>query len=160
MYMMLTFFTTAFLYINLKIVKNNLKIDKKIMLWLVIIPLLGFLTQYFFAIYAVFVFLVMMVLFIKKKQYKDMKKYIISLAISGLIGLLIFPFSINHMLFSDRRVSGFERGSILDRIWKYLKMILTSFGSRWMIAAAMIAIAIGAIVIKRENHIRPSLSGI
>ena len=150
--MMLTFFTVAFLYINLKIVKNKMQINKKTKLELIIISLLGFLTQYFFAIYAAFVFLVMMILFIKRKEYKEMKKYIISLAISGIIGLLIFPFAINHMLFSDRRVSGFERGNILDRILKYIKMILTSFGSKWTITAAMLAIGIGAIIIKRKKE--------
>ena len=56
MYMMLTFFTVAFLYINLKIVKNGFVVDRKSQVLLIFIPILGFLTQYFFAIYAFFVF--------------------------------------------------------------------------------------------------------
>ena len=92
--MMLTFFTLAYLYINIKIFKSGLKINKKMGFSLAIVAILGFLTQYFFAIYAALVSIVMICLYISNKQYKDMRKYIAILVISAVIGLLIFPFSI------------------------------------------------------------------
>ena len=110
--MMMTFFTIAYLYINIKIFKNGLKINKKAGIRLAITAILGFLTQYFFAIYAAIVSIVMIALYIINKQYKDMWKYIGILVISAIIGLLIFPFSIGHMLFSDRRITGFKEITI------------------------------------------------
>ncbi len=45
-----------------------------------------------------------------------MWKYIGILVISAIIGLLIFPFSIGHMLFSDRRITGFKRDELFGKI--------------------------------------------
>lgn len=150
--MMLTFFTVAFLYINLKIVKNDLAIDRKSQVLLVLVPMLGFLTQYFFAIYAFFVFSVMIVIFISKKKYKEMLKYIGSVAIAAILSILIFPFSIGHMLWSDRGVGSFENDNILVRILKYFKLILVYFGSKWSLILAFLALAILAIIIKRKKE--------
>ena len=150
MYMMLTFFTTAFLYLNLFIVKSEYKVNKKTRIILILTSVLGFLTQYFFAIYATLVAVVMVILFIKNKEYKEMFRYIRSLVISAIIGLVIFPFSINHMLYSDRKVGSFQATNYLDRVLTYFNMILRYFGSKWEIMLALFAIALLAILIRRK----------
>ena len=147
MYMMLTFFTVVFLYINLKIVKNGFVVDRKSQVLLIFIPILGFLTQYFFAIYAFFVFSVMIVMFIGKKKYKEMLKYIRSIAIAAVLAILIFPFAIGHMLWSDRSVGSFKDDNILVRVLKYFKLILVYFGSKWPMIIAFLALAILMIMI-------------
>ena len=53
---------------NLFIVKSEYKVNKKTQILLAITAILGFLTQYFFAIYAALVAIVMIVLFIKNKR--------------------------------------------------------------------------------------------
>lgn len=148
--MMLTFFTLAFLYLNLFIIKSEYKVNKKTRILLAITAVLGFLTQYFFAIYAALTAIVMIVLFIKNKETKEMGKYIRTLAISAIIGLILFPFSINHMLFSDRKIGGFQSGNYLDRVLTYFNMILRYFGSKWEIMLALFAIALLAILIRRK----------
>lgn len=76
MYMMLTFFILSYFYYNLKIYKNNFIFDKKDLIKLGFIVVLGFLTQYFFAVYAIFVFLIMVIeMFIKKVDTKTILKY-------------------------------------------------------------------------------------
>lgn len=152
MYMMLTFFTVAFLYINLKIVKNGFVVDRKSQVLLIFIPILGFLTQYFFAIYAFFVFSVMIVMFIGKKKYKEMLKYIRSIVIAAVLAILIFPFAIGHMLWSDRSVGSFKDDNILVRVLKYFKLILVYFGSKWPMIIAFLALAILMIMIKRKKE--------
>ena len=152
MYMMLTFFTILFLYINLKIIKSNMMVDKKSRIMLTLVPILGFLTQYFFAIYAFLVFIIMIIFFIKKQEYKQMKRYISSIVISAIIGIFIFPFSIGHMLWSDRGVSSFEKGNFFLRIIKYFNLILTYFGSKWEILTAFLVIAILADMINKRNR--------
>ena len=152
MYMMLTFFTTAFLYLNLFIVKSEYKVNKKTQILLAITAILGFLTQYFFAIYAALVAIVMIVLFIKNKETKELFKYIRTLVISAVIGIVLFPFSIDHMLNSDRKIGGFQSTNYADRILTYFNMILRYFGSKWEIMLALFAIALLAILIKRKTE--------
>lgn len=150
--MMLTFFTIVYLYINIKIFKNGLKFNKKVGFLLGITAILGFLTQYFFAIYAALVSIVMITLYIINKQYKDMRKYIGVLVISAAIGLLIFPFSIGHMLFSDRRITGFQELNYFGKLMEYFKLILRYFGSNFEIVLALFAIALLSILIKRKKE--------
>ena len=150
MYMMLTFFTTAFLYLNLFIVKSEYKVNKKTQILLAITAILGFLTQYFFAIYAALVAIVMIVLFIKNKETKELFKYIRTLVIS--VGIVLFPFSIDHMLNSDSKIGGFQSTNYADRVLTYFNMILRYFGSKWEIMLALFAIALLAILIKRKTE--------
>ena len=152
MYMMLKFFTTAFLYLNLFIVKSEYKVNKKTQILLAITAILGFLTQYFFAIYAALGAIVMIVLFIKNKETKELFKYIRTLVISAVIGIVLFPFSIDHMLNSDRKIGGFQSTNYADRVLTYFNMILRYFGSKWEIMLALFAIALLAILIKRKTE--------
>lgn len=150
--MMLTFFAIVYLYINIKIFKNELKINKKTGLLLAVTIILGFLTQYLFIVYASLVSVVMIALYIINKQYKDMFKYIGILLISVAIGLLIFPFSINHILFSNRRITGLQELDYLGKLMEYFKLILRYFGSNFEIVLALFAIALLSILIKRKKE--------
>lgn len=137
---------------NLFIVKSEYKVNKKTQILLAITAILGFLTQYFFAIYAALVAIVMIVLFIKNKETKELFKYIRTLVISALIGIVLFPFSIDHMLNSDRKIGGFQSTNYADRVLTYFNMILRYFGSKWEIMLALFAIALLAILIKRKTE--------
>ncbi len=150
--MMLTFFAIVYLYINIKIFKNELKINKKTGLLLAVTIILGFLTQYLFIVYASLVSVVMIALYAINKQYKDMFKYIGILIISVAIGLLIFPFSINHILFSNRRITGLQELDYLGKLMEYFKLILRYFGSNFEIVLALFAIALLSILIKRKKE--------
>lgn len=152
MYMMLTFFTIAYLYVNILIIKNKYTVTKKHLISLFIISILGFLTQYFFAIYAAIASLIMVVLFIINKKYKDCFKYIGTLILAAIIGIAIFPFSIDHLFNSDRGIGKFEIGNYKDRALTYFNMILKYFGSKWNIVLALFAIALLAIVIRRKKE--------
>lgn len=137
---------------NLFIVKSEYKVNKKTQILLAITAILGFLTQYFFAIYAALIAIVMIVLFIKNKETKELFKYIRTLVISAVIGIVLFPFSIDHMLNSDRKIGGFQSTNYADRVLTYFNMILRYFGSKWEIMLALFAIALLAILIKRKTE--------
>lgn len=68
MYMMITFFGLAYLYVNLKILKSNLEITKKEKWQLFWTVLLGFLTQYYFCILVFIIFILMLIRFIQKRS--------------------------------------------------------------------------------------------
>lgn len=152
MYMMLTFFSIAYLYLNIYILKNEFKITKKVRLLLFFTAVCGFLTQYFFAIYAILVSVVMVILLIANKKYKEMFKYIGILLLSAIVALLIFPFAIDHLFNSDRAIGSFEIDNYSDRVMTYFNLILKYFGSKWEIVLALFAIALLSIIIRRKKE--------
>ena len=107
MYMMLTFFTVYFLYTNLKIYYNDFNLTKKLKIELCVVTILGFLTQYYFCVYAAFVAIVMIALMlIQKLSKKDIICYIMQFVKSAIIGVILFVPSIYHIFFSYRSVTG------------------------------------------------------
>lgn len=127
MYMMLTFFVLTYLYLNLKICKNNFVIDKKTKRKLVLTIVLGFLTQYYFCIYAVLLALVTACVMLKQKKFKELKRYIWCHALAAIIGVVLFPASIYHIFFSYRGVAGgLEEVSYIERLKEYFDLLFYS----------------------------------
>ena len=127
MYQMLTFFVLLSLYIHIKIIKNDYEIDKKNRNYLVLTTIVGFLTQYYFCIFAFFEFITLIILLIKNRKYDNLKKYIKYHIISASIGILIFPASIYHIFFSYRGMGAEIKINFLERIIMYFKEICYSF---------------------------------
>ena len=104
MYMLLTCFCTWYLYYLLKIDKEEMPKKEKIHFSLIITG--GFLTQYYFCIYAVMSFVTYVFLNLKDKE-KIKNLFFIHFK-GTLLGLLLFPVSIYHILFSSRGIVGHE----------------------------------------------------
>ena len=157
MYMMITFFGIAYLYVNLKIIKNNLEITKKEKWQLFWTILLGFLTQYYFCILVFGIFVLMFIRFIQKKEYKMLKKYIIIHIVSALVGIILFPASIYHIFFSYRGVNliGNER-SILQTIVFYIERICEAYSINNILIYVIIALGvigvIARVIIAKKNN--------
>lgn len=128
MYVMLTFFILAYLYLNLKISKNSFEIDKKTKRQLTWTIFLGFLTQYYFCIYAVIVAIVMGVILFKNKKIDALKRYLWCHIKAAMIGIFIFPASIYHIFFSYRGVAGgTAEAGYIGRLKEYLELIFYAF---------------------------------
>ncbi len=128
MYIMLGFFVLLYLYFNLKILKNSFEIDKSTKRWLTLIIILGFLTQYYFCIYAIFSFLIMLVILIRKKKYDALKRYIWCHIKAAIIGIIIFPASIYHIFFSYRGVGGISSDTdYLAKLQEFMDIIFYAF---------------------------------
>ena len=128
MYMMLTFFTVLFLYINLKIYYNNFKLDKKLKIELVVTTILGFLTQYYFCIYAAFLALAMIIIMLWKESKNEIENYILQLIKSAIIGVLLFLPSIYHIFFSYRGAGGaLSEFTVLEKMIAFIKQFFDSF---------------------------------
>lgn len=149
MYMILTFFILAYLYLNIKIFKNSFEIDKKTKRWLVLTIILGFLTQYYFCIYAVFLAITAMLIMIKKKEYIALKQYIWCHIKAAIIGIIIFPASIYHIFFSYRGAAGgVVDTSYLDRLKEYLNLIFYAFSVPEVLGYIIIAILAVLLIFK------------
>lgn len=148
MYMMLTFFGLWFLYVNLKIYFNEFELTKKLKFELCLVTILGFLTQYYFCVYAAFVALVMLILLIKRKEKEKVKTYIFQFIKSAIIGIIVFIPCIYHIFFSYRGVT-FQRDkqNFFEMVPLFIENILKlQFGNEIIGLVAMIAIIIISII--------------
>lgn len=128
MYMLLTFFILLYFYYNLKIYKNDFALTKKTIIQLGIITVLGFLTQYFFAIYAFLIFTLMIIKMIRcKKDKKIIKKYVISHIVYAVLGIILFVPCIYHLFFSSRGLSNLGNSNYFSHLYDYLKHLAYSF---------------------------------
>lgn len=128
MYMMLTFFSLLYLYLTIKLIKNNFEIsDTK--LWIITI-LFGFLTQYYFCVYIVILFILVSLYLIINKQYKQWFNYFKIHVISAVIGVLFYPFSIEDIFFSYRGIGSSDghTKTFIESIYYYLTQIYKLFG--------------------------------
>ena len=152
MYMLLTFFTILYFYLNLKIYKNDFKLDIKIIIQLGITAVLGFLTQYFFAIFALFIFVIMLVEGIFKRKDKSfIKKYIISHLIYAVIGVLLFVPCIKHLLFSDRGLSNLKNASYFKHMLIYIKHLAYMFSIKEYYLLVLAGLVVFFIILINKN---------
>ncbi len=102
---------------------------------LVAVTVLGFLTQYFFLFYCIALAAVTTGLLIAKKRYRECRAYLRSMIFAAVIGVAVFPFSIQDVFASgrgtealgnlSRGLSGY--GARLAAFWTIL--VRGSFGS-------------------------------
>lgn len=133
MYMMLTFFSVLYLYLTIKFVQEDFKIEKKYP-WIFTI-LFGFLTQYYFCIYIVFVFLLVSAYLFAKKEYQKLGRYFLVHVIAAVIGILFYPASIYHIFFSYRGLGdGREVAKpIIQSCIYYFSQIYKLFGMKHLL---------------------------
>lgn len=102
MYATLTFFVLAFLYMSLKMYEKKNTVNFGDCILLILIVILGVLTQYYFILFAALVGLTFLVFKIKEKCFKDLIKYIISAIIGAGVALCIYPYIISNVLGGNR----------------------------------------------------------
>lgn len=158
MYMMLTFFAMVYLYLNINIFKYSFEIDKKTKRKLTITVILGFLTQYYFCIYAALVAIISAICMIKNKKLDSLKRYVWCHVKAAIIGLILFPASIYHIFFSYRGAAGgVAEGSYLSRLQEYLKLIFYGFSIPeilgYITLGIIIAMFIRRIIIAKRKDI-------
>jgi len=148
MYAMLTFFCMAYFYLTLKIEKSNFKADKGTAFLLCVTTVLGFLTQYYFCLFAVPVFLAMMIRMISLKKYKEIFHYAKYHVISAIIGILLFPSSINHIFFSSRGLNSLTNISYFSQLNDFMERILYAFSFPRALGIIVFFVALSYIFIK------------
>lgn len=145
MYMLLTLFILLYFYYTIELYKNNFELNKKLGIKLGIITVLGFLTQYFFAIFAGIIFLIVIIEMIRQKKHKNMARYIGLHIIYAIIGILLFVPCIGHLLYSDRGISNLGNSGYLKHFCTYVKHLLFAFTVEYNLVN-IIAIGIFLIV--------------
>ena len=148
MYAMLTFFIMLYFYINLKISKKDFVINKGLTASLIITTILGFLTQYYFCIFALPVFALMIIRMLKLKKIKYAIKYGIYHIISALIGLFLFPSAIGHIFASSRGIGSTSGLSFFAQLETMVGRITYAFSIHRFIGVALFLLIISYIFVR------------
>ena len=156
MYMLLTFFIVYYTYINLNIIKNNFNINQSTKIKLIITIILGFLSQYYFCIYALFIFISMQIVMLINNQKHNSVTLLLCYLKSAFIGIILFPASIYHIFFSYRGVANIpDQYGILD----FFKILCKQYGCNLVLGIIiLITITIIAItILKRMKNFSLSI---
>lgn len=148
MYSMLTFFVTLYFYITLKIVKNDFKITKGTAVSLIITTVLGFLTQYYFCIFALSVFILMCIRMLTLKKVKPFVRYALYHIISAFIGLLLFPSAIDHIFNSSRGIGSTSGLSFFAQLEVMIGRITYAFSMHRFIGVAVFLLILSYIFVR------------
>lgn len=155
MYMLLTFFILLYFYLSLKLYKKDFILDKKLKIQLGFTTILGFLTQYFFAIYAFFIFILMIVEMMKNNYYDKMKKYAKFHILYAIIGVLLFVPCLNHLFFSSRGLTNLKNTGYFANVYYYLKHLAYAFtinnNSIIFMALVLIIFALSTIFLYKKS---------
>ena len=101
MYALLTLEILITIFLHIKLLEQK-KINPKLLVGIGISVLVGVLTHYYYLIYLVSLYLIFLIKYIKEKKLKNLLYYTLTMVISGILSLIIFPYSINHMFFGYR----------------------------------------------------------
>ncbi len=148
MYSILTFFVMAYFYITLKITKNDFQINKKTAAALIITTVLGFLTQYYFCIFIVPVFLLVVLRMLKLKNNKPALKYTIYHILSAAIGLLLFPSAWDHIFNSSRGIGSTRGLPFFDQLEVMIERISYAFSIHRFVGVLIYLVIISYIFIR------------
>ena len=145
MYMMVTFFSILYLFFIIKFIKDDFKIKDKF--WFVLTIILGFLTQYYFCIYIVLIFIILSIYLIVTKKYKKWFDFFKLHVISAIIGLVIYPFAIEDIFFSYRGIGNSEvkTKTFIECLQYYGDQLIKLFGLQNIIYLVIIGLIVAII---------------
>lgn len=140
MYAVMGFFVMLTLYYNLKITQADYKITQGDAVGLGLAILLGFLTQYFYVIYLVVIFLMMAIRMVKGKKYESLKKYVALHVGMGILGVILYPAALQHIFASYRGVGALATSTmgLGERIWGFLEVIRANIYIPLVVVIALI----------------------
>ncbi len=101
MYSLLTLEILITIFLHIKLLETE-KTNFKLLIMIGITILSGILTHYYYLFYLVGIYFIFMIKYMKEKKYRELTYYTISIIIAGIVSLIIFPYSIQHMFFGYR----------------------------------------------------------
>lgn len=126
MYMLLTLMVTLTIWLHLKLWQSK-KVDFRLLTGIGVTTLLGVLTQYYYLFFLVPLWVVLAVKYAREKRWKELGAYTAALGIAGVVSLLIWPYSIQHMFFGYRGqgvlASLFNVPQLVGNIWRYILVL-------------------------------------
>lgn len=148
MYMMMTFFLAAFVYINILIMDRE-KRNIRLYIWLALVTAGGFLTQYYFALFGIMFFIVEAVYDCVNKRFKDILLYLAAMVLAVALSTLLWNFWIEAILkrfitssMTDRSLNVFSNIPLMLDGLVIMQMSVFQWGykiAEWLVPILIIA---------------------
>lgn len=126
MYELLTLWVLLTTYLHLKLLESK-KMQPKLLVGIGVVTFLGAMTQYYYLFYVAATFVYFTVHYLKVKRWKEWRAYLLTMAVSGGVALVVFPFMVQHLLFSNRGAGVLAALihpiTLLDNLWQYFSVI-------------------------------------
>ncbi len=120
MYALLTLEILITILLHIKLLESE-KINFKLLLGIGLAVLTGILTHYYYLLYLVIVYFIFFIKLIKEKKLKELGYYTATIIISGILSLIIFPYSIEHIFFGYRGQGALSNFSNIKEILPGIK---------------------------------------
>lgn len=138
-------------YLHLKIRKEE-QLNFKKLCPMTIALVIGGLTHYYYFIYAFIIYLLFTYQLIRTKNYKNLIRYQAAVLVAAIIYLLIFPYAIEHILFSYRGVGNVkESEGFIQDIGTYLFILSKEMTNHFI--GIIIVVVYLLCKNKKKNHI-------
>lgn len=135
------------------------KYSRRNLILIGISAVIGSLTHYYYLFYLSMLYLITVLMFLANREKEKIKGYTITLIISAIISIMIFPFSIQHMFFGyrgDGVISNLtdvtKLPSSISKVFAYLGII--QFYDFNNILILFIIGIIGIIIYKKKKNIK------
>jgi len=150
MYAMFTFFVMAAFAVQLHLMDTDFEMKGKSRWLLVATTVLGFYTHYYFILFLGGMVLLNLLSFIRRRQFNVLVQYLNTMVFSGLISLLIWPFSLYHIFFGYRgreAVTKLAAHGFVKNAGEYLNVLARAFcgGSKRILVLAILVLGCLAI---------------
>ncbi|SFN44163.1 Dolichyl-phosphate-mannose-protein mannosyltransferase [Pseudobutyrivibrio sp. UC1225] len=125
MYALLTMWCIMLVYLYISWYESGFDFSSNIFRKICVVEFMAMFTQYFALFYIVPLFIITIIVMYMKKA--SIKKYFIGNVVTGVIYLIVWPFFLMHVVFSDRGhdVTGnLSGGSIIRRIYSYRTSVI------------------------------------
>lgn len=152
MYMLLTLFVLLYVDVCVELYRSGFTWNVRRWLRFGLICVGGFLTQYFFAVYAAFLFLVTLGAMFWQKRWRTGLGFALSHGLYGAVGIYLFPPCLDHLLHSDRGISNLSQGGYWDHLAEDLGHLAQAFSlplALFVVAAVGVA-ALAVVAFRRS----------
>ena len=142
MYMMLTFFVLLSIFINIKIIEKQCKIKWTILLS--VVHVFGFLTQYFYVVYAFFAGIIVLAHLMVHRKFRDIGMYVGLALLAMFVSWIIFPDFIHHIFgnwHGNQSFSNFAHTSVWERV-KLMSEIFMRYSGLMVVGVVALLLSI------------------
>ncbi len=159
MYAMMTLFVVAYCYMHLKLLDAEYALQKRDVFRLALVTLLGYMTHYYFVLYALAMAVVCTIWMCVGKRWRQMVRYLLTLMVSAVIGICIWPFSVKHVFSGYRGRAAWNTlatGEFYGIKTKLLFQQLCNqlFDGYWFVPViCLLILVIGIICYRKEIHV-------
>lgn len=155
MYELANFNILLLVYTQLNLIEK-VELKFKDCIPVIIALLLGGLTHYYFFIFAFVIYIMYAIKCIKEKKFKNLGIFTGAMVVAAIIFLLIFPFAINHVLFSYRGLSGGGEVKYTEKIKEFRKILKESMGGEYLKNILIVSIILYIVNLIRKRKFEES----